>query len=163
MDHRAWIAEALRQYEMPLVRYAHRLLRDREAARDVVQDCFVRLCRERPERLDGRLREWLFAVCRNRSIDLLRKAGRMDRLEHDRPGNAVEPVAELVRDERVRTLRDCVERLPDREQEILHLKFAEGLRYKEIAAITGVSVSNVGFLLHRALQELRGKLARSES
>jgi RNA polymerase sigma factor (sigma-70 family) len=163
MDHEAWIAAALRKYEQPLVRYAYRLTRDADAARDVVQDCFCRLCRERPEQLNGRLKEWLFVVCRNRSVDLLRKAGRMDRLELDPPAPAADPQTRLEAQEQQGTLRDHLERLPAREQELLHLKFAEGLRYKEIAGITGLSVSNVGFLLHRALQTLRGQLARSES
>jgi len=163
MNHEAWVAAALRQYEMPLVRYANRILADSDAARDVVQDCFCRLCREHPERLNGRLKEWLFTVCRNRAIDLLRKAGRMDRLELDLPARAADPHVELEAKEDLSSLRGHVERLPAREQEILHLKFAEGLAYKQIAAITGVSVSNVGFLLHRAIQKLRGQLARSES
>ena len=162
MEREAWIAQALRQYETPLVRYAHRLLQDQDAARDVVQDCFCRLCREHPERLDGRLKEWLYTVCRNRSIDLLRKAGRMDRLETDLPAVAAGPHAELEAREETSLLRDRVGALPPREQELLHLKFAEGLRYKEIASITGLSVSNVGFLLHRALQTLRGQLQRSQ-
>ncbi|MHC4940311.1 MAG: RNA polymerase sigma factor [Planctomycetota bacterium] len=163
MRHDTWVAAALRQYEKPLVRYANRILGDSDAARDVVQDCFVRLCREQPEQLNGRLQEWLFVVCRNRAIDLLRKAGRMDRLELDLPGEGADPQAELETKEQIASLRDQVERLPAREQEILHLKFAEGLAYKQIAAITGVSVGNVGFLLHRALQKLRGRMARSES
>jgi len=163
MDHEAWIAAALRQYEKPLVRYAHRLLADPEAARDVVQDCFTKLCRESPAHLNGRLREWLFVVCRNGSLDLLRKAGRMDRLELDLPANAPEPRETLEAREERGTLRDHVARLPAREQELLHLKFAEGLRYKEIANVTGLSVSNVGFLLHRALKTLRGQLQGSES
>jgi len=41
---------------------------------------------------------------------------------------------------------------------VLRLKFQEGLSYREIAAITDVSVSNVGFLLHTALKTLRGRL-----
>jgi RNA polymerase sigma-70 factor (ECF subfamily) len=163
MDQQAWIAAALRQYEQPLIRYSYRLLKDADAARDVVQDCFCRLCHERPEQLNGRLREWLFVVCRNRSVDLLRKAGRMDSLELDPPASAADPHARLEAQEQQGTLRDHLERLPAREQELLHLKFAEGLRYKEIAGITGLSVSNVGFLLHRALRTLRGQLARSES
>jgi len=163
MDRKDWIARALRQYEQPLVRYAHRLLHDADAARDVVQDCFVRLCRERPESLNGRLKEWLFVVCRNRSIDLLRNAGRMEELELDPPAPAADPARRLEAHEANGTLRENLERLPAREQELLHLKFAEGLRYKEIASITGLSVSNVGFLLHRALQTLRGRMARSET
>lgn len=44
-DRNDWIRDAFRRYEGPLVRYAAGLLRDVDAARDVVQDAFVKLCR----------------------------------------------------------------------------------------------------------------------
>jgi DNA-directed RNA polymerase specialized sigma24 family protein len=50
--------EVLRQHEGPLVRYAVRLTGNLETARNVVQDALVRLCREKPERLNSHLAEW---------------------------------------------------------------------------------------------------------
>lgn len=51
----AWIAAAVEKYEAPLSRYAERLLGDAERARDVVQDTFLRLCRQDRDRVDGHL------------------------------------------------------------------------------------------------------------
>jgi RNA polymerase sigma-70 factor (ECF subfamily) len=48
--------------------------------------------------------------------------------------------------------------LPANQQEVVRLKFQNSLSYKEISAITGLSVTNVGYLLHTAIQTLRGKL-----
>ncbi len=48
--------------------------------------------------------------------------------------------------------------LPPRQQEVLLLKFQHGLSYKQIAHVTGLSVSNVGFLIHTAIKALRQKL-----
>ena len=43
-----WIQEAVDRFEWPLIQYVHRLLGDRERARDVVQDSFLRLCDRGP-------------------------------------------------------------------------------------------------------------------
>jgi RNA polymerase sigma-70 factor (ECF subfamily) len=64
-----WIRGALERFEAPLTLYATRLLGDVHRARDVVQDAFLRLCRERRAKVEGRLPAWLYAVARNRAID----------------------------------------------------------------------------------------------
>lgn len=52
--------------------------------------------------------------------------------------------------------------LPDNQQEVIRLRFQGGLSYKDIAAVTGLSVGNVGFLLHTAIATLRGRLKAEE-
>ena len=47
--------------------------------------------------------------------------------------------------------------LPENQQEVLRLKFQNGFTYKQIARITGLSVSGVGFHIHTAMQALRRK------
>src|SRR5262245_7005067 len=86
--------EALARYEAPLIRYAVQLLGDVEQARDVVQDTFVQLCRADPAEVGDHLSAWLYSVCRNRSLDILRKERRMHVLDaaaldsHAAPGPA---------------------------------------------------------------------------
>ena len=74
------------------------------------------------------------------------------------PEPAVETIDHVEQQEESGRVREQIASLPDRQQEVLRLKFQEGLSYREIAAITDVSVSNVGFLLHTALKTLRGRL-----
>lgn len=156
VDRQRWLVSALERYERPLVGYAYRLLGDLERARDVVQDTFLRLCQQDRAKLDGRVKEWLFAVCRHRAIDCLRKERRMDALG-DREPATVEPDLPAQRDEERRVLARIRE-LPPREREVLRLKFQEGLSYRQISAVTELSVTNVGFLLHRAIRTLRRQL-----
>lgn len=156
-----WVMEALKRYEAPLMRYAARMLDDPETARDVVQDCFVRLCQQNPATLDGHLGEWLYTVCRRRAIDHLRRDGRMHRLDGTEPAMKTEDPVE--RQEQEATLLERVARLPKLQQEVLLLKFQEGLSYKQISAITATSVGNVGYLLHHALRTLRSELAPGRS
>jgi RNA polymerase sigma-70 factor (ECF subfamily) len=157
-DRQAWILCALRRYERPLVRYARRVTGDLESARDVVQECFLRLCRQRKERVQGHLGAWLYSVCRNLAFDRLRKEGRMQALDDSTPGPKASPVARLERREQFQSVAASIERLPPRQQEILRLKFQENLSYRQIAAVTKLSVSNVGFVLHTAIRTLRSAL-----
>lgn len=160
-DGQALVAEALERYERPLLRYAHRLVGDLEAARDIVQDTFLRLCRQAPETVESYLGQWLYTVCRHRAVDHLRKDGRMKTLDDiplPAPHRGAEDRAE--HHEASSQLAALLERLPARQQEVVRLKFESGLSYREISAITKASVSNVGFLLHTALKTLRAEMKK---
>src|SRR5258706_41671 len=69
-----WIASAVVEFEGPLIVYAARILGDMDRARDVVQETFLRLCGQEQEAVRPHLLEWLYAVCRNRALDLLRRS-----------------------------------------------------------------------------------------
>ena len=58
----------------------------------------------------------------------------------------------------VRSTLDLLETLPANQQEVVRLKFQNGFSYQEISRISGLSVSNVGYLLHHALKNLRSRL-----
>jgi len=147
----------------PLTRYATRLLGNADRARDVVQDAFVRLLAQPAEAVEGHAVEWLFTVCRNRAMDVLRKEGRMRRFD---PGQAERVRAEeprpgrlLEREETQAAVLRLIERLPPNQQEVVRLKFQNGFSYKEISRITELSVGNVGFLIHTAVAKLRAEFA----
>ena len=80
-------------------------------------------------------------------------------LEDERPGDEPAPFAQLVEKEASGFLLRIVATLPPRQQEIVQLKFQNGLSYQEISEITKLSVSNVGVLLHNALKTLRHRYA----
>ena len=157
-----WIRAALAEFERPLLRYAQKITRDAERARDVVQETFLRLCRERPANLDGHLAEWLFTVCRNKALDVQRKEQRMTTLvetgvvERESPEPAPHEAA-ADRDAAARIL-EILDTLPDNQQECIRLKFQGALSYREIAGVTGLSVSNVGFLIHVGLKAIRQQM-----
>jgi hypothetical protein len=77
----SWIADALSRYERPLLRHAAWLLNDRDHARDVVQEVFLRLCREKPDRVADHVAEWRFTVCRHLSLDVRERDQRRRRLD----------------------------------------------------------------------------------
>jgi RNA polymerase sigma factor (sigma-70 family) len=158
----SWIREALGRFESRLVRYAARITRDVERARDVVQEVFLRLLREERERVEPRLCEWLFTVCRNLALDVRGKETKMKFLaEESVPPDAspapIPPVAAEQAETRG-TLLALVDTLPEPQQEVVRLKFQEGLSYKEISRVTHHSVSYVGVLLHQALKTIRQRI-----
>ncbi|OHB77092.1 MAG: hypothetical protein A2Z34_07225 [Planctomycetes bacterium RBG_16_59_8] len=162
-DRRAWMSDIVDRYEGPLVRYAARITGDLHLAGDVVQETFLRLCRKEERDEEDHIAEWLFTVCRNRAIDALRRG------KYRRSLNGAEPPETAVsspdtigkREEEDRMVKE-LEQLPKPQQEVLRLKFQEGLSYREIGRITGNSVTNVGFLIHTGLKRLRERLAGAD-
>lgn len=159
----AWVREALDRFERPLIAYATRLSGDPDRARDVVQDVFLKLCVQDREKVEPHLAEWLFTVCRNRTLDVLRKEGRMGHLSEEQarvhPGHDPAPAELLERREEAALVLKMLDDLPAGQQEVIRLKFQNGFSYKEISHISGYSVSNVGFLIHTGLKTIRGRMA----
>ena len=148
-------------YEGALIRYASRILRDTNAAQDVVQEAFIRLFRNWKETLEpsSQLSSWLYRVTHNCAVDYLRKQTRRRNL-HQRHA---EEQAGHVPPDRGRGFRisESAERaaralktLSLREQQLVILKVYEEKTYREIAEITGLSVGNVGYILHHAMKKL---------
>jgi len=161
-----WMREVLERYERQLVRYAHRTLGggDLETARDIVQDTFLRLIRVGRDSVEDHLAEWLFTVCRNRCFDVLRKESRMTALSDTTQETLTRTDAPaLSRDgatEQHAKILALVEELPPRQQEVIRLKFQNGLSYKEISRVTDLTVTNVGFLIHTGLKTVRERLQK---
>lgn len=162
------VAEAVHAHQAQLLRYATRLLAgDVERARDVVQDTFVKLLGQPRGNVEGHVVEWLYRVCRNRTLDVLRKEGRMrafaegevERVQADLP----RPGKQLEANETQAQVLSLIDRLPPKQQEVIRLKFQSGFSYKEISRITELSVGNVGFLIHTAVKRLKQEMAATQA
>ena len=152
----------LDQYEGPLTRYALRITGDLESARDVVQETFLRLCAQDPSRMDSHVAQWLFTVCRRRALDVGRKEGRMRVLSESEieseAGRERDPAGIAERREGAGKALQALALLPENQQEVIRLRFQSGLSYKEIAGVTKLSVTNVGYLIHIGIKAIREKL-----
>jgi RNA polymerase sigma-70 factor (ECF subfamily) len=140
--------------------YAATLLRDRSAAEDVAAAAFERAYRRRG-RYDARRgtpRAWLFGIARNAALDELRRRRRAVSAELPAPAQEPDPgeAAELAAQRTA--VRQALGRLAARERELIALKYHAELSNAELAAVLGVSVSNAGTLLHRAMSKLREAL-----
>jgi RNA polymerase sigma-70 factor, ECF subfamily len=146
--------------------YAISLLGDRAAAEDVTALAFERLYRSRArlDRSRGTPRAWLFSIARNAALDELRRRRRHGR---DAPGAepvdaCPEPLATIEHAERRATVNAALRALAPREREVVLLKFHGQLTNGELARVLGISESNAGTRVHRALSSLREACAGLE-
>lgn len=99
---------------------------------------------------------WLLTIARNVATDHFRSARRLVPLE-DAAGHTtgVTPEDEAVRRSDADRLGALMAALPDRDRELLSLKYGAGMTNRAIARITGLTESNVGTILHRSVEALR--------
>ena len=74
-----------------------------------------------------------------------------------------DPAAVLETEEKLDRISRLFKGLSDNQQEVLRLKFQNGLSYREISEITGLSESNVGFILHTGIKQVRERMNAIES
>jgi RNA polymerase sigma factor (sigma-70 family) len=136
-----------------LFRYLHRLTGEQDVAEDIAQEAFVRLLRQSlPE---AEVRPWLFTVATNLVRDRARKSERRQRLLMAAPDLVTRPPLpdeDVERAERRQAVRDILERLPERDRQLLLMR-EEGFKYDEIAQVIGVASASVGTLIARALKK----------
>jgi RNA polymerase sigma factor (sigma-70 family) len=137
--------------------YVATLLRDRGAAEDVTAQAFERAFRKSKsyDARRGSERAWLFGIARNAALDELRKRKRTAELAVEPADVAHETEEEADRALRRAAVRAAITALDPRDRELIALKFHAVLDNAEIAGVLGVSVSNAGTRLHRALTKLR--------
>ena len=159
LQRSAWLHAVFQQYEAKLVGYASRLVGDPDRGRDIVQDVFLRLCREAPDDRE-RIASWLYTVCRNRAIDIARKEKRMRTTTEpiDVESSSADPATTAEQHDDTRHVAEILDQLPENQREVIRLKIEHGLKYREIAEVTGLTTTNVGYLLHQGLKSLRLKM-----
>ena len=138
--------------------YVATLLGDRSAAEDVTASAFERAFLKqgtyKPAR--GSERAWLFGIARNAALDELRRRKRstaMTAETADVTGPSADEAAERALERAA--VRAALATLKARDREVIALKFHAGLDNAELASVLGVSVSNAGTMLHRAVTKLR--------
>lgn len=136
--------------------YVATIVGDRAAAEDVVAAAYERAYRKR-SKFDARRgspRAWVFGIARNAALDELRRRRRgatlvQEPVDAAAPGDDPELAAERA------TVRAALAGLEPRDREIVALKYHGGLTNAEVAKLLGVSESNAGTRLHRAMTKLR--------
>jgi RNA polymerase sigma factor (sigma-70 family) len=109
---------------------------------------------------------WVFAIARNAVNDHLRARRRRKFLTldwlHDRASETPDPEQLLIGNEEKERLLSAIAELPEKERDILALKYAAGKSNRIIADITGLGESNIGVIVHRAIAKLRGRMLVEE-
>ena len=151
--------ELVRRHEDRAVRVALSLVPNREDARDLAQEAFLRVFRSL-ERFDFQheFTTWLYRIVTNLAIDLLRKrrpatsTSGVDEEEADlelADPEGEPPAAPIEREETAARVRACIDRLAPHFRSVMVLRELEGLPCTEIAKIVGTTHVTVRWRLHR--------------
>lgn len=162
------LAELFEVLEKPVMAYAVRLVRDHGTAQDLVQEAFMRLHPvfneiEKP-------RPWIYRTVYNLAMNTHRKQKRMIKLDDQERdqlkrfeefGEApLDPDSYMQYQEVIDFLMLQVKNLEERTRKVVELKFEKDFSYRQISEQLGISVSNVGYILHHAIKDLAGILRK---
>ncbi len=141
---------------------AYRMMGERQAAEDLVQDAFLKTWRSagsyRTER--GSVRTWLLSIVHNRGIDQLRSlASRrrtQEKIEASAPrSQASEAFAESWRNSQGEQVREALKTLPPEQLKILELAYFSGYTHVEIAELLGLPLGTVKGRMRLGLKKIR--------
>lgn len=148
------------RYKAQLFIYCLRMMNDRDAAKDVIQEVFIRVHTNRERFEDGtNFPGWIHTIARNLCLNARRDA--KDHTQFDETaayGRSQSAEADVALQER---LAHEIARLPEIYRETLVLREYEGRSYQEIVDMTGLSMATVKFRLFKAREMLRERLAWS--
>lgn len=143
--------------------YLLRQLDSREEAEDILLEVFTVVLEKESTlpRNERALRAWILTIARNKVADYYRRAGRLSRTPLEEVEEQIyepeehEPEQVFLRQEAYMQLQKYVQKLAKEQQEVLWLRFVEGLRCGEIAQVIGRSERATRVLLYRILKQLR--------
>ena len=170
-------AELVRRYQRPLFNFSLRYVGNRDAAREIAQDAFLRVVKRSADfKHESRFSTWIFAITRNLCIDELRKSKHRNHPSLDDPGSSGQPLGEKIdggkpaldgehgasNNELRSGILKAVDALPEDQREVFLLRQLGGVPFAEIARITGTPENTVKSRMRYALERLQKELREYE-
>lgn len=166
----------VRRHRTPVFNFILRFTGHRARAEDVLQETWLKVVRGAPDyETKAKFTTWLYTIARNLCVDSARKesyrqTASLESSQTGAPGEDGRPLAEALPDEgaspergaynaRVRPLLErALSGLPEEQREVFVLREYNGIPFKEIAEVTGVSENTVKSRMRYALEGLRRRL-----
>ena len=159
------LAELYDRYGRMVFGLILRVVGDRAAAEDLVQETFLRVWSRAAgfDSAQGAVGPWLLAVARNRAIDYLRYRGRrpessLELQETENPALFAGAPADPLRFDVVRRIKAALAKLTQQQREAIELAYFEGMSQTEIADRMRQPLGTVKTWMRRALQQMREAL-----
>jgi len=160
----AWDA-LFRRYQLPLYVFVFELVRDEQAALDIVQETFIAAVRHLGSlRDDDKFGSWLFGIAHQKCVQRWRKRREVLLDEIPEPAEELDdgPDDLLIRREQETEFMNLLNQLPPPQRSVLLLHFLEEFPLEEIARITETNLGTVNSRLHYAKRALRKLLEQNE-
>jgi RNA polymerase sigma factor (sigma-70 family) len=145
-----------------MYRFAQRLLKDDEEAKDIVQEAMIRVWNKRDEMHTYlNMEAWCMRIVRNLSLDRIKsKQYNSDRLDttYNLSAAGANPAQKTEIDNTMENIHNFIASLPDKQRQIMQLRDIEGFSYKEIGDILNLDANNVKVNLFRARKSVRENL-----
>jgi RNA polymerase sigma-70 factor, ECF subfamily len=163
----------IEKYRKPILHFMFRMVRNQAVAEELAQEVFLRVYRSRASyRAEAQFSTWLYRIATNLGVNHARdhkheKAAQNVYLDQADPETGLQPdladprasaEQDLVKDERMRAIREHVFALPERQRSAVLMHKYQGMDYKEIGKVLKLSESATKSLLFRAYQTLRESL-----
>ena len=151
-----------------LYRFSLNIVKDEDLAKDVVQECLIKVWEKRNDlKLVQNLEAWCMQVTKNKALDKLRSKhiSRTDLFE-SKPDTRKEtntPYAVTEREDVMTRIKSLIALLPQRQREVMQLRDIEGYTYKEIGEILEIDINLVKTNLFRARRKLKESLIKENA
>lgn len=146
---------AVREYTKNVFRFLMKSLKDEDGAKDILQDCYLKLWENRQKVDKQKIKAWLFSVAHNTMINYLKKEIRTTKLNGHEHSQAVYQKHRFD----IKSIIDTeLNKLPPIQKSILLLRDLEGYGYKEISEILTITESQVKVYLFRARVKIKNSI-----
>ncbi|MEJ2099263.1 MAG: RNA polymerase sigma factor [Desulfobacterales bacterium] len=149
-----------KDYQKTLFNYLMRMTGDYDLANDIMQESFTRYLENYAEQLQNV--SILFTIARNALFDHSRVRGRNVQLGEDPIDDSDSQEYGLMVKQEYQHVIAAMQRLQEGERDILALAITDGISYRDIAAIVGISVENVKVKVHRIRLKLKKILQKGD-
>ncbi|SIR11208.1 RNA polymerase sigma factor [Maribacter ulvicola] len=158
--------QIFKQLYGPLLAYTKTLTNNHDQAKDIVQNCFIKLWQKHPDLVENKsVKNFLYTTAYNNFIDLYRKDKRnhkiFDELKYKTAKESLNDDVNYI-EPRIKKLNMVINQLPPKCKEILLLNKKNGLKYKEIALKLNISEKTVESQMRIAFKKIRQEFKKDQ-
>lgn len=152
--------EAYESYGQGIFRFLFWRTKDTELSEDLTSSVFEKAWRSRQHFQGGSVRAWLYKIARNTLTDHWRMKRAVQVEDMDLMGEVNDNTADSLDLElELQQMQRAIGKLPKSMQEVVQLRFIEGLSAREVGDRLGINEGNVRIIQYRALQRIRKELS----
>ena len=170
--NREAVSQLLERHTRRVRDYVRMMVHNDDVADDLTQEVLIKVVKVLDEGRytdKGRFLPWVLRIAHNRVLDYFRAQKQVKTISESSAGfdilgnkNLAEPSIEdsIISEQRAEEIRALVEELPEEQREVVKMRYYEGLSFKEIAELTGVSINTALGRMRYALINMRQLIKR---